>query len=340
MGTAKFLILKGCAGLGNRLFTTCAAIAYAERNQRKLYVDWSDGQFGYKGENVFYKYFDLAGVDYVRSMPDNNNLHALSIYPKPWESNLGQGIYASFEFCDNDTFPALLKKIFHKANVHGALSKSYGYWKPKHLYLNSKNFFRSLLPVLNSDCFPVGSYYKDGLTEDIVVYADFAPATSAEQFKKHIKLKPQLRADVETFAEKNKLKKNTIGIHIRATDKKPTTGLETIFNKIKGLGLLNPTIFLATDNADVIKLIADRFPNIITFASELPEVPEGMGIHQLGFRSGNGDVATKVFKQSIMDMWLLSECEYLFFQGNSTFSIISSFLHSDQTKVLDWQLNE
>lgn len=41
----KYIVLKACAGLGNRLVTLSNAIDYSLKNNRTLYVDWSDGLF-------------------------------------------------------------------------------------------------------------------------------------------------------------------------------------------------------------------------------------------------------------------------------------------------------
>jgi len=41
----KYLVLKGCAGLGNRLITLLKAIQYCKKTGRRLYVDWADGMF-------------------------------------------------------------------------------------------------------------------------------------------------------------------------------------------------------------------------------------------------------------------------------------------------------
>lgn len=61
MRNKKYLVLKGCAGLGNRLITLMGAIRYCERTQRILYVDWADGMFDQEGQNAFTQYFELNG---------------------------------------------------------------------------------------------------------------------------------------------------------------------------------------------------------------------------------------------------------------------------------------
>lgn len=58
----KYLVLKGCAGLGNRFITLMKAINYAKVSGRTLYVDWSDGMFGALGKNAFSEYFDIKVI--------------------------------------------------------------------------------------------------------------------------------------------------------------------------------------------------------------------------------------------------------------------------------------
>ena len=79
--SSKFLILKGCAGLGNRLITLCNAIEYSQKSNRTLLVDWSDGQFGVKGDNIFYKYFCLKEIQHIQSIEEIIDFHNLSYYP-------------------------------------------------------------------------------------------------------------------------------------------------------------------------------------------------------------------------------------------------------------------
>ena len=49
----RFVLLKGCAGLGNRLITATAASVYAKDTGRKIHIDWNDGQISRIGENSY-----------------------------------------------------------------------------------------------------------------------------------------------------------------------------------------------------------------------------------------------------------------------------------------------
>lgn len=49
--------VKGVAGLGNRIFTLAFALHYAQKCNRKVAVDWSDGQIGPQGVDLFGLFF-------------------------------------------------------------------------------------------------------------------------------------------------------------------------------------------------------------------------------------------------------------------------------------------
>lgn len=54
--------IKGAAGLGNRLFTLVYALEYAKRKNMQVLVDWSDGQIGPRGIDLFGAYFTCEDV--------------------------------------------------------------------------------------------------------------------------------------------------------------------------------------------------------------------------------------------------------------------------------------
>ena len=55
--TQKYLLVKGCAGLGNRIFQL-SLLNYCIKNNRRLVIDWSDGILK-KGEDVFKDFFHI-----------------------------------------------------------------------------------------------------------------------------------------------------------------------------------------------------------------------------------------------------------------------------------------
>lgn len=53
----RYLLVKGRAGLGNRMLCALTGILYARLAGRRLLVDWSDPIYAEGGLNVFHRYF-------------------------------------------------------------------------------------------------------------------------------------------------------------------------------------------------------------------------------------------------------------------------------------------
>src|SRR5262249_5608534 len=53
----RVLLVKGTAGMGNRLLALASGIVYATLAGRRVAVDWRDGVYGERGRNVFFEYF-------------------------------------------------------------------------------------------------------------------------------------------------------------------------------------------------------------------------------------------------------------------------------------------
>ena len=44
---SKYLLVKGAAGLGNRVFALVTAILYAKLSDRTIAIDWRDSQYSH-----------------------------------------------------------------------------------------------------------------------------------------------------------------------------------------------------------------------------------------------------------------------------------------------------
>ncbi|MGZ4099867.1 MAG: hypothetical protein ACXVNM_13360, partial [Bacteroidia bacterium] len=310
----------------------CRAIDYGKKSGRTLFIDWADGQFAKKGVNAFNEYFELINTDNItdsKQLIEGNK----SFYPEIWKKHLEKGIYDLFVVSESD----LLKNIPYSFLSKGKGKMLKRYWQLAQNTSSTKsatvkNHFTG---IMHSDNFPFGSDLPSTLKEDVVIYADFSPSYSEEIFLKHIRLKKIVLDKINTFAAEKALEKNTIGVHVRNTDKKPTQSIESIFSQIEKLGLKAPAIFLATDNKFVIEQFEKKYSNLILYPKFLPtEIKDGL--HQYALYNNKEDIALQLFEDSIIDMWLLSKCEYLLYQGNSSFSVISKVLHSNKIKTINW----
>jgi hypothetical protein len=322
----KFLILKGTAGIGNRLITLANAIAYARITDRIILVDWSDGQFGKKDENVFYKYFRLNNTPHIYSIKDIKNYESLSHYPKQWGLQPHSAVY--------DLYKQSSSHIFHRI-IPLKFSKKGGYWCLKEK--QNKTLAQKLFNLLNKNNPPFGSNYRTKMKEVVLFYADFCPPFSPDILRNHIKLSDWLNSEIEDLTSKYQLGRDTVGVHIRMTDKQPDSDLDQLFKKIKDLGLEEKQLFLATDNPKVEDIFQRIFPKLIFLPKWRPEhLGKQMGVHQYAIRNKDYGMAERQLKESIIDMWLLSKCEYLIYQQNSSFSRVSAVLKNEPTKTFSW----
>ena len=77
--------------------------------------------------------------------------------------------------------------------------------------------------------------------------------------------------------------------------------------------------------------------SIKKLAKFIPDVDgseQGGGIHHWSQKNNKPEMAEVIFKESLLDIWLLSRCEFLLYMDNSTFSTIAVTLHNK--KVVSW----
>lgn len=330
----RYLIVKGCAGLGNRLLTAASALEYAEKTDRTLFIDWEDGQYGPEGENVFYSHFEIENSFGPKSYSELEIDH--DVYPV--------SIRNSYRRMWNHLFVSgrsnLLRRFPARLLPRGRASMIHGFW---HLLQDGGRIDRTsdsdaIRAIFNTNAVPLGGNYAEGIAAKTVFFADYTPSIKLDYLRRIVPNRSLLDR-VEALTAKNDLHGNCLGLHIRMSDKKPDDhqGLSDLISLLRSK-FGGARIFLATDNSNVERYLKDVFTekSVLTTDKYLPVLNEGVGLHELNFKSPHLK-NHQILEESIIDMWLLSKCEYLFYQGNSAFSGISRRLHQDQTKCFDWQ---
>ena len=59
---SRFLLVKGSAGMGNRILGLLTGILFARLSGRHLVVDWGDPLYSPDGQNVFPKLFETPNI--------------------------------------------------------------------------------------------------------------------------------------------------------------------------------------------------------------------------------------------------------------------------------------
>ncbi|WP_242928038.1 hypothetical protein [Pontibacter vulgaris] len=336
MDKHKYLIIKGCAGLGNRMYTLCSAISYAIKTNRKIYVDWSDGQYGEKGENIFYKYFSLNEVDSVNDLSEiTRNIERLTFYPSVWQENLWASLYDLYLHDSGGIFQKIKKKYLGRGRLN--ILNEFWKYKTKKTQKRTDSEARALLALIDKRNMAMGGRYSYDIKQNVVFFSDFIPECDLTLLKTHICLKPIIEKRVEAFLKINKLSSGFIGVHVRYTDNKPDAALDGLIEHLKNLvDVENARIFLATDNIKIEMLFKNTFnEDLVCYPKYLPEKLSG-GLHQYALHTGEYFVAEKIFQESLIELGILTRCTTLLYQGNSTFSQVAKSFRSRNFYSVDW----
>ena len=340
----KYLILKGCAGLGNRFITLMKALQYSKLSDRKICVDWSDGMFAAPGVNAFDEYFDLkydkkATLEQIKYAFTNGR----STYPKNIVAeDFDRPIYpeSNIESSFKVFTPKLASNTIYKVGLSiiplHKIVYLLGLQSFQRPYkMEDMNWWKVVKTMNDGNNLPLGSNLWPWLKADIVFFADFRPWCPMKRFGETVTLKEKYQNIIDSKAKEMNLA-NAIGVHVRYTDKKPKQQLNVLLKRL-GKDLDNGTkIFLCTDNKDIEIDFKEEFGNkVIMTEKYIPEV-KGEGIHIWASFQNDDNLKRQMFEDSLIDMWLLSKCKFLYWQGNSSFSMISKLLLNDKQRCMDW----
>lgn len=309
----------------------CSAIEFCKKTGRILVVDWSDGVFAARGANIFPKFFSIRDFPQTSNMQEIlANIGHLSCYPSAFKGNPESGGYDHFVHARNDFFMKLPRAVL----INERLKMLHGFWlhSSKAAPASGRAFLKEAFDHRN---FSLGHDLSTSHPEDVLFYFDFTPNRLKQTFMNHISLNEDVLKKINSFVSENNLANNSIGVHVRSTDKKPQKPLEALFAGIARLNLKDPKIFLATDNKEISRQVKSKFNAVIEYPKLMPEVRTG-GMHLWAKYSGHPEQGERILEESIVDMWLLSKCEYLLYQSNSTFSLISAYLHKEISRAVAW----
>ena len=291
--------------MGNRLLALLSATLYARLSGRKLIIDWRDTVYSNDREDSFPFFFNCRTAGSWNTIPVN-----ASIFPTLWQDHLAGTV--SDIVLANDP-----KRAFD---------------------------FRSLLRY-SAD--PARLDYD----QQLVVMCPYRDQVT--------RLRRQMRGPNAALARLSRLAllrwmwdqefswsdavthrvteakeqlwgSKMIGVHVRHTDikvplKKYLTTVDRLVSKVP-----DATIFLATDGAGVDEVFRTRYKRVAS-------VPKDTSV-----RGNNGRLhaaATDRVRhgiEAVVDMGLLSLCDYLVYSSRSTFAVVSHlWSNSPQERIID-----
>ena len=307
----KYSILKGlCGGLGDKIIALVVAILYSKLTDRILYVDWGDYSYGTENVNYFPFLFELSGVKCTNEMPKVE-----SVWPAAWRGRLNRSIR---EITSEDNYAWQTGYMLFDARYVTDISKL-DYDEQAVVLIGFKQMMK------------IAAYLTGTFEEwchgniDLMV---------GDVLKRNIKPKAEIFEKIKKFQFEHFSGKFIIGIHVRCTEE--SNSARTIppvshyINVVKKTLRLYPeaALFLSTDNIAVETKFKQIFGEgkILKTEKWLPKAGESVHKNEL---NPSGLVS---IQQALIDIYLLSKCDYLIHTSNSSFSKIANYLFSGNQK--------
>lgn len=315
MSKNKFLIVKGKAGMGNRILSALDGILYSHLTNRKLIVDWSDYTYSNDSSNAFSHFFTIPQSSSLNEILNANNIKSIS--PAIWENNLDKSVnhvINTYETGKNKQRDSLSKYTIDIKNLHYTEDILV-----RCSFTGNIHGFRQNL--LNKGEFSNLMNLKD---EEIL----------KKLIRENLDLNEDIKKRINLFKDKY-FKEHVIGVHVRYTDIK--TDLDKYPKIIKSIldkkdKAKKVVIFLATDNKLVESYFCDKYGknNVILTEKWYPQ--DSKYLHQ------NQECPDRLENgiQALVDMYLLAACNYLIYDGNSTFGFVAKLISDiPDSKVID-----
>ena len=301
-----YVLVKGKAGLGNRMLSAMTGVLYAMLSQRNLVVDWSDSTYSDDGQNVFPKLFKVPN-----SEPQLPVSAYESVRPSLWKGRLKQQAPEVIQEID----PAAHRSLIALRQFSFDLSKL-GYDEKTLVMLS----YTHLIPKLRRHFHGQFSRLAKMSDEDIMSWL----------LREVLVLSQDMMAKVEGRWTKLAGGENMIGVHVRFTDLKTTLG--STYKAVDALieSVPNYKLLLATDNIGVQNAMIQRYKKVVTNEKWFPD--EGATMHL----SEHCPDRLQNAIDALIDMYTLAKCQYLVFASSSTFSYISSLISTmPKSNIID-----
>lgn len=302
------VLVKGIAGLGNRILSLLTALLYARLAGRRLVVDWSDEVYSADGRNAFPRLLEFSP--------------GLAASPGELDSRLPERLLTSASVA-----PPLWRGWLHESPVT-MLER----WFPDRLRLDSRCAKALSIDVTRLDhpeeVVVVWSFFDQVHRLRRHFTGEFRALRSrddrrilGELLQHHLRPAPAVAERSDRF-EAERFHRPTAGVHVRYTDKR--TPLGPVHRRIRHLLDHTPglQIFLATDSLQVRNDFERRYAGVIT--AEKWYSPSGKPLHRDGSRPDRLEEGIA----ALVDIRLLAACDYLIVDESSAFSYVARLLRT------------
>jgi Nodulation protein Z (NodZ) len=291
----RTLVIKGKAGLGNRILATLTGMAFGRLCRRRILVDWTDGAFAAPGVNAFQRLFASPVVE-----AGDLNPRSTSVAPRAWRGQIDQQVADMIARYDPKRFsdPTIYRKYCCDLSTLNHPEDVIVYWSYLPKFQRIRRHFRDEFSV-----------YRNS-SEQVIIKNLMA---------KLMPLRDEISDAVREFAE-TQFRPPMIAVHVRYSDMR--SPIKTIHRAIERFRAEQPAagIFLATDNRAIEDAFRSRYPHVVVTPKWLPSPGE-----QVHYNTANLDPQASAI-EALKDIYLLSRADYLVYPGRSTFSYLARCL--------------
>jgi hypothetical protein len=315
----KYVLVKGFAGLGNRMFVALSAILYAQLSGRRLVFDWNDSVYSDDGSDVFRHFFVCAGAGGIEEIPATD-----SVAPAIWRGRLGESVSDVYREYNRLRYARLLSRLERARVVRRSVRRA-RFRRRSSIAVSTLAYEErvAVLAVWPVRLDAMRPFLRRGS-------ADLAhTATAAIQrslLAETLLLHPRLRARVDAFREAH-FNGPTAGVHLRLSDRR--VRVEAILEALDELRRRRPDlgVFGATDSIEGKELLERRYPDVIMTSHWFP--PRGRPLHN------NPEVPSRLENgvEALVDLYLLGGSDFFVGDTTSSFARLASLLASPDRTI-------
>jgi len=291
----RYLLVKANGGMGNRMLCAMTGILYGQLTGRVTVVDWRDAVYSTDGSNTFSTFFSCPEVQPETVLPAEG-----TIRPALWAKGRDVSVGDMIRKYDPTKHSSVVIHRKYSVDV-----RTLDYDEDIIVFWYYTQRIRALSAHFNRAQSDLAGLGVGGVIREMLT--------------KRMTLREGICRQIDEFKAKH-WADQVIGLHIRHSDKQ--TNLRAYRRALLRILRRAPKahIFLATDNQAISDEYHQQFKNVISTPKWFPD-----GMSSMHQNDGCPDrVANGI--EALVDMYLLSYCDYLIYPSASTFSWISHIL--------------
>ncbi len=303
VNVSSMLLVKAKGGLGNRVLALLPPLAWASHHGVRVSIDWSDGMYARRGENAFWKLFDLDGLQHTEC---EDIEPAAEVMPAVWKDEIRSTVFDVARKIDplhGDNPPLNRSKTMHRQLAVDLKAPP----------AEGVNVFCAYQDIWRGPRFAKNKLGIEAHRSRM----DFL----RHCFARFLSPRQEITEPIEDFVRSESEGRESIGVHFRNTDRsgrasKHFAVLDRLLRKKR-----DAVVFLATDSESGLMAFRDRY------GSRLRVMPKQFGADGQPIHA-SGEDSEKAFRavEAMRDVWMLRSVDHLIFQGESTFGQIAQVM--------------